>query len=123
MIPCTLGTHLVLTVMLSWSPSTTDWESLGSFTQLMKGWKMVRKLNGEINQWRIQDFPEVGRQHTILPNFPKNCMTLKKFGPGRARGTRAPLDPPMKLAHFAKNFFTFSFHFKLRPVVIPFSLN
>ena len=22
-----------------------------------------------------------GRQHTILPNFPKNCMKLKKFGP------------------------------------------
>ena len=33
------------------------------------------------NQWRIHDFPEVGaptlrgrgRQHTILPNFPKNA--------------------------------------------------
>ena len=28
-----------------------------------------------------------GRQHTILPNFPKNCMKLKEFGPrggGRA---------------------------------------
>ena len=48
-------------------------------------------------QWRIQDFPEVGapiswrgggrrRQHTILPNFPKNCMKLKEFGPG---------DPPL----------------------------
>ena len=41
------------------------------------------------NQWRIQDFPEEGaptpqggRQHTILPNFPKNCMKLKEFGPG-----------------------------------------
>ena len=39
-------------------------------------------------QWRIQDFPEEGattlqggRQHTILPNFPKNCMKLKEFGP------------------------------------------
>ena len=35
-------------------------------------------------QWRIQDFPEVeaptlegGRQHKILPNFPKNCIKLK----------------------------------------------
>ena len=35
-------------------------------------------------QWRIQDFTEVGtptlqggHQHTILPNFPKNCMKLK----------------------------------------------
>ena len=22
-----------------------------------------------------------GRQHTILPKFPKNCMKLKEFGP------------------------------------------
>ena len=43
-------------------------------------------------QWRIQDFPEVGaptlagggRQHIILPIFPKNCMELKEFG-GDAR--------------------------------------
>ena len=27
-----------------------------------------------------------GRQHTILPNFPKNCMKLKEFGsPGGPR--------------------------------------
>ena len=32
-----------------------------------------------------------GRQYTILPNFPKNCMKLKEFGP-RGR-PRAPLDP------------------------------
>ena len=50
MIPCTLATHLVLTVMLSWSLSTTDWESLGSFTQLMKGWKMVRELKEGIGE-------------------------------------------------------------------------
>ena len=38
-----------------------------------------------------------GRQHTILPNFPKNCMKLKEFGPpgGSARPWRPPLDPPM----------------------------
>ena len=31
-----------------------------------------------------------GRQHTILPNFPNNCMNLKEFGPpgGGARGIR-----------------------------------
>ena len=30
--------------------------------------------------------PGGGRQHTILPNFPKNCMKLKEFGPsGGAR--------------------------------------
>ena len=41
------------------------------------------------SQWRIQDFPEVGRQlpggegcqHMVLQNFPKNCMKLKEFGP------------------------------------------
>ena len=39
-------------------------------------------------QWQIQDFPEKGaptpqggRQHTILPHFPKNCMKLKESGP------------------------------------------
>ena len=26
-----------------------------------------------------------GRQHTILPNFPPNCMKLKEFGPRGAR--------------------------------------
>ena len=25
--------------------------------------------------------PSGGRQHTIWPNFPKNCMKLKEFGP------------------------------------------
>ena len=32
-----------------------------------------------------------GRQHTILPNFPKNSMKLKEFGPRGARVPRAPL--------------------------------
>ena len=40
-------------------------------------------------QWRIQDFPEVGaptlggggRQHMNLPNFPKNYIKMKEFGP------------------------------------------
>ena len=41
-------------------------------------------------QWRIQDFPEVGRQHTILPNFPKNGMKLKEFGSSGG-------DPPLTL--------------------------
>ena len=54
--------------------------------------------------WRIQDFPEVEganspgvRQHTILPNFPKNCMKLKEFVPaGGGGGIRRPLlDPPL----------------------------
>ena len=53
-------------------------------------------------RWRIQDFPEVGaptfqgRPHKILPNFPKNCMKLKEFGPGGGRMSLVPrLDPPM----------------------------
>ena len=33
-----------------------------------------------------------GRQHKILPNFPKNCMKLKEFGP-RGRGARVPHAP------------------------------
>ena len=37
-----------------------------------------------------------GCQHKILPNFPKNCMKLKEFGPsGKGRVSRAPLDPPL----------------------------
>ena len=55
-------------------------------------------------QWRIQDFPKEGaptpqggRQHTILPKFPKNCMKSKEFGPPGvgARPLRPPLDPPL----------------------------
>ena len=53
-------------------------------------------------QWRIQHFHEMrvpnppgrgGRQHKILPKFPKNCMKLKEFGPGGV--PHAPLDPPL----------------------------
>ena len=37
-----------------------------------------------------------GRQHTILPNFPKNCMKLKEFRPQwEGRPSRPPLDPPL----------------------------
>ena len=45
--------------------------------------------------------PPGGRQHTILPNFPKNCMQLKEFGPqgGGARPLRPPLDPPLDGMH------------------------
>ena len=32
-----------------------------------------------------------GYQHTKLPNFPKNCMNLRKF---QAVGGHAPLCPP-----------------------------
>ena len=40
-----------------------------------------------------------GAQHTILPNFPKNCMKLKEFGPCGEGGERRPqfyyVDPPL----------------------------
>ena len=35
-----------------------------------------------------------GRQHTILPNFPPNCMKLKEFGPPGEWGTS--LAPPFR---------------------------
>ena len=38
----------------------------------------------------------LGRQHTISPNFPKNCMKFKEFGPlGRRTSLASPLDPPL----------------------------
>ena len=36
-----------------------------------------------------------GRQHTILPNFPKNCMKLKEFGPRGGRPKFYYVDPPL----------------------------
>ena len=36
-----------------------------------------------------------GRQHTILPNFPKNCMKLKEFGPPVGRQKFYYVDPPL----------------------------
>ena len=42
-----------------------------------------------------------GRQHTILPNFPKNCMKLKEFGPpGGCASLVPPLGPPLHSAIF-----------------------
>ena len=46
------------------------------------------------------DPPVRGRQHTILPKFPKNCMGLRRIWAvgGGSRGSRAggaPLDPPL----------------------------
>ena len=63
----------------------------------------------EALQWRIQDFPEEGaptlgggRQHTILPNFPKKCMKLKEFGPPGGGGARPKfyyVDPPLIIVY------------------------
>ena len=53
------------------------------------------KSQNNICQRRIQDFPR-GRQHTILPNFPENCMKSKEFGcPGGGAPSRPPLNPPL----------------------------
>ena len=47
--------------------------------------------------WRIHTSggcrisPRWGVQHTILPNFPKNCIKLKEFGPRGTHASRGPL--------------------------------
>ena len=47
-------------------------------------------------QWRIQDFPEGGREPSRggvnTPNFPENCMKSKEFG--RPGGACVPHAPP-----------------------------
>ena len=47
-------------------------------------------------QWRIQDFPEGGREPSRggvnMPNFPENCMKSKEFG--RPGGGVRPSRPP-----------------------------
>ena len=43
-----------------------------------------------------------GRQHAILPKFPKKCMKSKEFGSpggGGVRPLRPPLDPPLNAYH------------------------
>ena len=49
-----------------------------------------------------------GRQHTILPKFPKNCMKLKEFGARGMGGASLapPLDPPL-LSHDNQNIFAY----------------
>ena len=61
--------------------------------------------SGTSPQWRIQDFPEGGREPSRggvnTPNFPENCMKSKEFGRpgGGVRPSRPPLDPPMHRFH------------------------
>ena len=48
------------------------------------------------------DLPGEGRQHTNLPDFPKNCMKSRKFWSEETGGECAggvPLDPPLGI-HF-----------------------
>ena len=59
----------------------------------------VQTTQGQVTivfQWRIssrrgRQLPGGGRQHTNLPNFPKNCMKLKEFGPPGGRSPCSPL--------------------------------
>ena len=44
-------------------------------------------------------FPRGGRRHTILPNFPKNYMKLKEFGPPGGASLAAPLDSPLQCTY------------------------
>ena len=44
-----------------------------------------------------------GCQQTMLPNFPKNCMKLKEFGPpGGHTSLTSPLGPPLPLGFKAR---------------------
>ena len=42
-----------------------------------------------------------GCQHTILPNFPKNCMKLKEFGPRGGDPKFYYVDPPLHCPTFS----------------------
>ena len=57
-----------------------------------------------ISPRRGRQLPGGGRQHTILPNFPKNCMKLKEFGPpgGGARPKFYYVDPPLQCSDGGK---------------------
>ena len=70
-----------------------------------KFWSQIKDTDS-YSQWRIQDFPEGGREPSRggvnTPNFPENCMKSKEFGRpgGGVRPSRPPLDPPMTAQHF-----------------------
>ena len=74
--------------------------SLENIIRVLQSNHVTQKRSGgsTISPRRGRQLPG-GRQHKILPNFPKNCMKLKEFGPregGSARPSRPPLDPPLK---------------------------
>ena len=59
-------------------------------------WSLSATSVGGGYQWRIQDFPEGGREPSRggvnTPNFPENCMKSKEFG--RPGGACVPHAPP-----------------------------
>ena len=83
----------------------------------MRKRKMPTKASNEKHRHSVADpgFPRGGganspggRQHTILPYFPKNCMKLKEFGPP-GRGCTSlvpPLDPPLDICSLFCTFCT-----------------
>ena len=63
----------------------------------MDGWWWLFSGGSRISPRTGRQLPG-GSQHMILPNFPKNCMKLKGFGPPGGRASLAlPLDPPLLL--------------------------
>ena len=69
-----------------------------------------------------------GRQHTILPKFPKNCMKLKEVGPPGGVSLVRPFDSPLLTVCFKLyNLFLTSvvlLHSRVFPTVVffPFCL-
>ena len=62
------------------------------------GSSFVFSGGSRISPRRGRQLPRGGRQHTIFPYFPKNCMKLKEFGPpGGCASLEPPLDPPLVL--------------------------
>ena len=55
-----------------------------------------------ISPRRGRQLPRGGLQHIIWPNFPKNCMKLKEFGPPGGGGGARPkfyyVDPPLNVS-------------------------
>ena len=62
---------------------------------LLRSQKMPPRVAEHIASGGSRSFPRGGganspggRQHMILPNFPKNCMKLKEFGPPGGRASK-----------------------------------
>ena len=56
--------------------------------------------------WGGAPTPQGERQHTILPNFPKNCMKSKEFGhPGGVHALHAPPKSATEYLHSIYIFF------------------
>ena len=103
--------HLVVSL---WVNSTMGIHSAHLLSGQISGWISLRVNQALIlftdeqrcHQWPIQrgcDNPRGGRQHTIWPIFPENCMKIKKkLAQRRGRESLAPpLDPPLIIAYMS----------------------